>query len=171
MLAGPMDFHQGSLRTVSLEKFRPQDAAPLVIGTPCRVLATYVIFQNPLPMMADYRSAYRQHPLTKLIVKVPDTWDDTVALAGEVGKFIAVARRKDSDWWIGVMTNREARELTLPLDYLNAGRYRATIYQDDVSVERGFSETAIEVASRATQIPVSLASAGGAIIHLSPARK
>ena len=62
MLAGPLDFHQGSLRGVPVEEFRPRNEAPLVMGTPCRMLASYVVLQNHLPMVADYPSAYRGHP-------------------------------------------------------------------------------------------------------------
>jgi len=56
MLAGPLDYHQGTLRGVPLEKFQPRVAAPVVIGTPSRMLASYVVLQNHLPMMADYPS-------------------------------------------------------------------------------------------------------------------
>ena len=62
MLAGPLDFHQGSFRTVAVAEFQPRNEAPLIMGTPCRTLASYVVFQNHLPMVADYPSAYRGHP-------------------------------------------------------------------------------------------------------------
>ena len=77
MLAGPLDYHQGTLRGVPLEQFKPRVAEPLVIGTPTRMLASYVVLQNHLPMMADYPSAYRRHPLTRVMSAVPATWDDT----------------------------------------------------------------------------------------------
>jgi len=51
MLAGPLDFHQGSFRTVAAAEFKPRNDAPLVIGTPCRTLASYVVFQNHLAMV------------------------------------------------------------------------------------------------------------------------
>ena len=71
MLAGPLDFHQGSLRGVPVEQFRPRNAAPLVMGTPCRMLASYVVFQNHLPMVADYPSAYRGHPALPVLGEDP----------------------------------------------------------------------------------------------------
>ena len=75
MLAGPMDFHQGSLRTVALSDFKPRYEAPLIIGTPCRTLASYVVLQNHLPMVADYPSAYRGHPALGILARIPTTWD------------------------------------------------------------------------------------------------
>ena len=66
---------------VPLERFKPRVAAPVVIGTPSRMLASYVVLQNHLPMMADYPSAYRSTPLTRVVAAVPATWDETRALA------------------------------------------------------------------------------------------
>ena len=167
MLAGPMDYHQGSLRTVLLEKFQAQDAAPLVIGTPCRTLATYIVFQNHLPMMADYPSAYRQHPLTKVMAKIPVTWDETVAIAGEVGKYVVVARRAGDDWWVGAMTNREPRKVCIPLRFVGSKLYRATIFRDDPSAEHKYCETTKENVSADQLIELSLSESGGAWVHLS----
>ena len=107
MLAGPIDYHQGTFRGVPLAEFKPRVADPLVIGTPCRMLASYVVFQNHLPMMADYPSAYRGHPLTKVVAEMPATWDETRALEAKVGESVAIARRNGNDWWIGAMTDRK----------------------------------------------------------------
>ena len=82
MLAGPLDFHQGSFRTVPLAAYTPRYEAPLIIGTPCRTLASYVVFQNHLPMVADYPSAYRGHPALPVLAQIPTTWDDTKVLDG-----------------------------------------------------------------------------------------
>jgi alpha-glucosidase len=68
MLAGPLDFHQGSFRSVSPQAFKPRDKAPLVTGTPCRTLATYVVYQNHLSMVADSPTAYAGNPLLPVLV-------------------------------------------------------------------------------------------------------
>ena len=133
MLAGPLDFHQGSLRGVPVEKFQPRNPAPLVMGTPCRMLASYVVFQNHLPMVADYPSAYRGHPALPVLAAIPTTWDDTRCLAGKVGEFIVMARRHGAEWWVGAMGGREPREVEVPLGFLGPGRFRAEVYRDDLS--------------------------------------
>jgi alpha-glucosidase len=167
MLAGPLDYHQGSLRGVPVGEFRPRNAAPLVMGTPCQMLASYVVFQNHLPMMADYPSAYRGHPALPLLVTIPATWDDTRCLAGAVGEYIVIARRNGDQWWVGAMTDRNARELDVPLDFLG-GRFRAKIYRDDPkSLSRLIDRTA-EVGA-IDRLRVSLAPAGGMLVHLAPA--
>jgi beta-glucanase (GH16 family) len=168
MLAGPLDYHQGSLRGVSQSEFRPQNEAPLVVGTPCRMLATYVVYQNHLPMMADYPTAYRQHPLTSVMAGIPDTWDDTTVLIAMAGQCVAIARRSNNDWWIGAMTNQAQRELTLPLRLLGPGRFRAEVYQDELSAPYRFAKQVHDVKS-SDELTLRLAPAGGALVRLSPA--
>ena len=85
MLAGPLDFHQGSLRGVPVAQFRARNEAPPVIGIACRMLASYVVLQNHSPMVADYPSAYRGQPLLPVLAAMPTTWDDNRCLAGKAG--------------------------------------------------------------------------------------
>ena len=167
MLAGPLDYHQGTLRGVPLERFKPRVAEPLVIGTPSRMLASYVVLQNHLPMMADYPSAYRRHPLTRVMSAVPATWDDTRALAARVGEEVVIARRSGNDWWIGAMTDRHAREVRVPLSFLPPGMFQAEIYQDDLAAEHGFKRETREV-TPPDELSLRLAAAGGALVRLTP---
>ena len=166
MLAGPTDYHQGTLRGVPLERFKPRVAAPLVIGTPSRMLASYVVLQNHLPMMADYPSAYRSNPLTRVMALVPTTWDDTRALAARVGEEVVIARRSGNDWWIGAMTDRNAREVRFPLSFLQPGRYQAEIYRDDLAAQHGFKRETRKV-SPPDELSIQLAAAGGALVRLT----
>ena len=166
MLAGPLDYHQGSLRGVPLEQFKARNAEPLVIGTPTRMLASYVVLQNHLPMMADYPSAYRRHPLTRLMAAVPVTWDETRALSARVGEEVVIARRSGNDWWIGAMTDRHAREVRVPLSFLPAGMFQAEIYQDDLAAEHGFRSETREVMP-IDELRLSLAEAGGSLVRLT----
>ena len=53
-------------------------------------------------------------------------------LDGKVGEYVAVARRKADTWFVGVMTNWDARTLTLDFSFLPSGNYTATIFKDGV---------------------------------------
>lgn len=56
-IAGPMDYHLGGFRAVPRSDFRPRNVAPNVLGTRGHMLALYVCFIIPCPMIADYPTA------------------------------------------------------------------------------------------------------------------
>jgi alpha-glucosidase len=170
MLAGPLDFHQGSLRGVGVEDFHPRNEAPLVMDSPARMLASYVVFQNHLSMVADYPSAYRGNPALPVLVAIPTTWDDTRCLAGEVGSLIVVARRNGDEWWVGAMGGREARDVEVPLAFLEPGRFKAEVYEDDLNAKYRFAHKTQDVSSKDV-LRARLAPAGGALIRLAPVKE
>jgi alpha-glucosidase len=167
MLAGPLDFHQGSFLTVSLREFRPRNEAPLVIGTPCRTLASYVVYQNHLSMVADYPSAYRGHPALPVLVQIPTTWDDVRGLDGKVGEYVVIARRSGADWHVGVMTDRQGRTVKLPLSFLGPGRFAAEMWTDDAGSKLGLARKEATVTAT-DELAVHLAAAGGAYVKFTP---
>lgn len=167
MLAGPLDFHQGSFRTVDSPAFRPRYAAPLVIGTPTRTLASYVVFQNHLPMVADYPTAYRGHPALPVLAAIPTTWDDTRVLDAKVGEYVVMARRSGEEWHIGAMTDSTPRNIAVPLTFLPRGQFQAEIWGDDETAKHGILRREAQLTS-ADPLPLQLKPAGGAYIRLEP---
>ena len=109
LLAGPLDYHLGAFRAVARSDFRPRNENPTVLGTRCHHLAMYVVYENPMPMVCDSPSAYEGQPGFDFLVDVPTTWDETRFVAGEPGEFIVVARRNGPNWYLGGMTNWQAR--------------------------------------------------------------
>ena len=100
-------------------------------------LAMYIVFESPLQMLADNPSNYLREPeCLSFIAEVPSTWDETVPLEGRVGEYVVVARRKDNTWYIGGMTNEDARDITIDLSFLPAGNYDLRFYQDGVNADR-----------------------------------
>jgi alpha-glucosidase len=166
MLAGPLDFHQGSFRTVRPEAFKPRTDAPLLMGTPCRTLASYVVLQNHLSMVADYPTAYRGHPALPVLVDIPSTWDDTRVVDARVGEYVVIARRSGATWYVGAMTDRKPRVLRIPLDFLGMGDYQALVYADDLAAKYEMATRRETVTARST-ITLTLAPAGGGLIRLS----
>ncbi len=170
MLAGPMDYHLGSFRSVPPAAFKPRNIAPQVIGTPARMLAMYVVYENPLPMVADYPAAYRDQPGLPFLAAIPTVWDETRVLKASVGELLSIARRRGREWWIGTLTDASARELTLPLGFLGRGEYRAEILSDTPAEGGGTpdlrkSEQRVAAGQR---LAIRLAPAGGNLIRLQP---
>ncbi len=168
MLAGPMDYHLGGVRSVDSAEFTPRYAAPRVMGTRAHNAAMYVVFENYLPMIADFPGAYAGDSVFSLFVNIPSTWDETRAMAGEIGKYIAVARRKDATWYVGIMNGMAPRILDLPLTFLSSGAYRATIICDvDRYVGMGARIETREVTA-GSHLTLHLERSGGALIRLMP---
>jgi alpha-glucosidase len=61
---------------------------------------------------------------------IPTTWDDSRALAGEIGQYVVIARRRGTTWYLGAMTNEQSRILDVALDFPASGTWQATIYAD-----------------------------------------
>ncbi len=81
-------------------------------------------------MLADIPSAYENQSGFDFLVEVPTTWDETRFVAGEAGEYVVVARRSGENWYVGGITNWTARTVSLPLGFLGAGKFEATLYQD-----------------------------------------
>ena len=171
MLAGPLDYHQGGMRNVLPENYRFRDIAPPVQGTRGHQLAMYVIYQNHLPMLADFPSAYRDQPGWKFLVDVPANWDETRVLQAEMGKCLVIARRRGDAWYLGGMTAGESRRLNLPLDFLAGGTFQAELYLDNPA--EGPTALAIrrQTVRKSDTLPVTIPSAGGFAARVTNARE
>jgi alpha-glucosidase len=168
-LAGPVDFHLGGFRFVSRAEFRPRDRAPMVMGTRCHNLALYVVYENPMPMVADAPTAYEGQTGFEFITEVPTTWDETRFLAGEPGEYVVLARRKGKDWYLGGITNWTAREIEVPLAFLASGVFDATLYVDgsmDESQPNAITQQRQRVSAK-SPLYVSVAPGGGFVAVLS----
>ena len=136
-LIGPMDYTPGATVNATRSDFRAINDHPMSQGTRVHQMAMYTIFEAPLQMLADSPSNYEKEPdYTSFIAAVPTVFDETIALNGEVGEYITIARRKRDTWFIGAMTNWTPRTLTIDLSFLGEGRYEAVIFSDGVNAER-----------------------------------
>lgn len=165
MMAGPMDYTPGAMRNATKSEFKPSNANPVSQGTRCHQLALYTIFEAPLQMMADSPTAYmKEQESTDFIAKTPTTFDETVAIDGEVGKFVALARRKNSTWYLGAITNWDSRDITIDFSFLEKGKkYEAEIFSDGINADKAavdYKKESITVDST-TKLKYHLASGGG----------
>jgi alpha-glucosidase len=172
MLAGPMDFTPGAFDNAARGKFKAQGVKPMSQGTRCHQLAMYVVYESPLVMVSDYPEAYKNQPGFEFIEKVPTVWDNTRVLSGEPGKFIVIARRHGRTWYIGAMTNWEARDLEIPLSFLRTGDREASIFADGPDADK--AGTSVNITKKAVaageSLKLHLAPGGGAAVILSPAK-
>ena len=96
-------------------------------------LSLPVLFYSPAQFLFWVERLDEQEPRPELALwkELPATWDDTKVLDGEIGEYAIVARKKGKTWYVGGITNNDARELNLSLDFLEPGKkYRITVYTD-----------------------------------------
>ena len=166
LLAGPMDYTPGVL------SLKGRGGQPIQ-STKARQLAQYVVLYSPIQMAADLPEHYAQHMDGFQFIKdVPVDWQDTRVLNGEVGDFVTIARkdRAGADWYLGSVTDEQARELQVSLAFLDQGRrYIAQIYRDGEGADWkthpfAFATETREVRSTDT-LTLRLAPGGGTAIR------
>jgi alpha-glucosidase len=171
LLAGPADYTPGGFRNATRAQFKPVMVEPMTQGTRAHELAKYVVYESPLVMVADYPEAYEGQPGFEFIEKVPTVWDDTQVLNGEPGKYVTIARQKSKVWYVGSMTNWDARDLEISLGFLGAGEYEAQIFADGPDADQ--VATSLSVTKKRVKtgdkLNVHLAPGGGWAAILTPA--
>jgi alpha-glucosidase len=170
MLAGPMDYTPGGFNNVTPADFEPRGREPMTLGTRAHQIALYVVFESALQMVSDYPGAYRGEKELDFISRVPASWDETRVLAGQPADFIAIARRKSAEWFVGCLTGSKARTIEIPLDFLPEGEFRAEIYSDAPDAAESPKKTVKEERSvrRDTRLTVRMAPGGGQAIRVFP---
>lgn len=137
MLAGPMDYTQGAMRNANKDNYRAVWSEPMSQGTRCRQLAEYVIFESPFNMLCDSPSSYRdEEECAKYIAEIPTVWDETIALDGNVGEYVVIARRSGDRWYVGGITNWKEREIEIDLSKLDLKHQHATEFRDGVNANK-----------------------------------
>ena len=164
MIAGPMDYTPGAMRNGTKETFRPINAMPMSQGTRCHQLAMYVMYEAPFEMLSDNPTTYmREQECLNFMSNVPTTFDETVELDGKVSEYAAIARRKGDSWYVGAMSNWNARDITIDLSFLKDGNYEAEIFQDGINADRDATDYKKEVkqVSSKDKLTVHLSNGGG----------
>ena len=145
---------------------------PRIKTTHAHQLALAAIYYSPLQTLYwyDKPEMSANEPELEFWDRIPTTWDDSKLLQGAPGQFVSTARRKGQDWFVGTITNNEARKASVKLDFLEPGRsYTATIYADDAAAP---TKTKVGVSKRRVNadsvIEAELPPSGGQAIWLTP---
>jgi alpha-glucosidase len=170
MLAGPMDWEGGAMLNGTQKSFRVVGEQPMSQGTRTQQLAQYVIYDSPLQYLAGTPSAYRAEPeFSRFLGGIPTTWDETRPLQGAIGDYVVMARRAGDTWYVAAMTDWTARKLELPLSFLPAGEFTATIVADGKNADRYAADYTIasrKVDARSS-LSLEMAPGGGYVLRLT----
>jgi len=171
MLSGPIDYTPG-IFNLQLEGYKENNQ---VKNTLAKELALYIVIYGPLQMAADLPEHYRGQPAFEFIRQVPVDWQTTDVLNGEVGDYVTIARKeKDGErWFLGSITDENARNLEVSLNFLDEGKtYRALMYTDIEATDWKQNPNAIGISERRltrdSSLNLQLSKSGGAAISFEP---
>lgn len=174
LLGGPMDYTPGIFE-IKMSVYDPKKTEA-VHTTLAKQLALYVTMYSPLQMAADLPENYERYPdAFRFIREVALDWDETRWLEAEPGDYLTVVRKEKGGerWFLGAITDENARKTTLTLDFLPKGKkYRATIYEDapDAHWDRNpkaYRIRTVEVTAK-SKLNLVLAAGGGCAISFDP---
>jgi len=167
MLAGPIDFTPG-IFDIKLKPYKPNNQ---INTTLAHQLALYVVLYSPIQMAPDLIKNYDGHPAFQFIRDVAVDWDKTHVLDGEVGEFVTIVRkeRDSNNWFLGSITNEEARRINIQCDFLDKyKKYTAIIYSDAKNAHWDDNPTDYQIdtlkVKRKSDFSIDLAPGGGTAI-------
>lgn len=133
------------------------------------MMAMYVVLENHLTSLCDKPEAYEGQPGFEVLRTVPGTWDEIRVPLAEFNKYVTVARRSGTDWWVGTLNDGTARTLNLKLDFLEDGKYQAEIYTDapDADENPNHLNKETRTVTRKDVIELPLAADGGSVLRIS----
>lgn len=180
LIGGPMDYTPGIFDT-KLD-FMGDLPHGQVQTTLAKQLALYVTLYSPLQMAADLVENYEKHmDAFQFIKDVAVDWDDSEYIEAEPGDYITVARKaKGTDnWFVGGITDENARTAGFTLDFLTPGKqYVAILYADGKDADYKENPTSYQIkkgiVTNKTKISVWEARSGGfalSLIEATPAEK
>ncbi len=174
LLGGPMDYTPGIFEIKM--SFYDKQKKEQVHTTLAKQLALYVTMYSPLQMAADLPENYEKYPDAFQFIKdVAVDWQESKYLEAEPGDYLTVARKdkKSERWFLGSITDENARKTTIKLDFLSPNKkYKAIIYQDGKTADWknnpiNYDIKTIQVTNK-SKINLILASGGGTAISFEP---
>lgn len=175
LIGGPMDYTPGIFK-IKMNAYNPAKKEQ-VHTTLAKQLALYVTMYSPLQMAADLPENYEaKKDAFQFIKDVAVDWDDTRVIDAEPGDYVIIARkaRAKPAWFLGAITDEQARSFSVDLDFLDPNQtYLATIYRDGDQASWNENPEAYVIerflADRTTRLRLNLAPGGGTAISLMPA--
>jgi alpha-glucosidase len=173
MLSGPFDYTPGNF---NFDYKTPSGAR--VQTTLANQLALYVIVFSPLQMASDLPENYEGKLEFQFVKEVPCNWSDTKVLDSKIGEYTTIVRKDwdEKNWYLGSITNKDARDLKVALSFLDNGKeYEAEIYADGAGANYKTNPYPVAISKQKvnskTVLDIKLAAGGGTAIKFSPVQK
>ena len=126
-------------------------------------LATAVLFQSAVQHFALAPNNLTDAPqwAVDFMQRVPTTWDEVRFIDGYPGKYIILARRHGSQWYVvGINAEQQTLKKTITLDMFEAGS-ALSIYSDDANLQGNVKQGKL---NKKRQMTVTIPCNGGMVI-------
>jgi len=145
-----------------------------VQATRAAELAMFILIESPFMVACDSPDDYKDMnggylPGMDFLKGLPTVWDETRGLAGRVGEYVVEVRRKGEDWYLAAISDRNGRELRVPLKFLDKGDWKVTLWED--APDSGQNPEHLVKDDRTVRpsetLPLKLAPSGGTVAIFS----
>jgi alpha-glucosidase len=177
VLAGPGDYTPGGFANRQSAQFKTAQKPTQVQATRAGELAMLVLIESPFMVACDspedYKDKSGKYLLGMDFLKgLPTVWDETRGLDGKVGEYVVEARRSGKNWYFAAITDRNGRELKVPLKFLGKGDWKVALWEDAPdSGQNAENMVKNEKTVRSTDtLQLKLASSGGTVAIFSPGK-
>jgi alpha-glucosidase len=130
MICGPMDYTPGSMTNSTEEGYIGRWKFPMTKGTRTSQMAMLVVFETGILTLCETPKIYEKLPEFNFIKQVPAMWDSTIVLGGEIGDYAVIARKNGDNWFVGALTDWNARDIEIDFAFTGSGNYIAEYYSD-----------------------------------------
>ena len=175
VLAGGGDYTPGGFANRQPAQFKTAQKPTQVQATRAGELAMFILIESPFTVAcdspADYKDSQGKYLLGMDFLKgLPTVWDETHGLAGEVGKYVVEARRNGKNWYLAAISDRNGRELPVPLKFLGAGTWKATLWEDGPDAAQNAEQLVRneKTVRSSDTLQLKLAPSGGTVAIFSP---
>lgn len=168
MVSGPMDYTPGAMRNYHEEEYYKNFHRPGSMTTRAHEVATFVVFEGPLQMLADAPTNYeKEQETTNFISLIPSTWDELRVLHAEIGSCLVLARRKGNKWYIAGLNNNDMqRTIMLDLSFINRDDIKVNVFCDGINSHRHAEDYKVSNRKIKTNTPfeINMSVGGGFVI-------
>ena len=162
MLAGQMDYTPGAFLNVTKEQYKNQTPAE-VWNTRAAELSKFVIYESPLTVVCDHPDNILNKAGADFLKIVPTVWDDIKFIGGTPDSYVALAKRSNDTWFVGVMNNSVGKKISFTLDFLPEGIYEMSSWADGKNANKDPKELLLkkQTVKKGDVIKIELANNGG----------
>ncbi|NRD20696.1 glycoside hydrolase family 97 catalytic domain-containing protein [Winogradskyella eckloniae] len=141
-IQGPLDMTNGNFDITGINsgsRLKGPRKPNTYFSTVTSEVARTLIIYSGFVCIPDAPEAYnKKADLFEFIQNMPvGQWDESIVLDSKMNTYISTARRHGESWFIGSVTNTEARTLDIKLDFLKKDKTYLITYYEDTSETHG----------------------------------